>query len=110
MMHINNTALGDQARDTAKELLNLNEHLKHVQEVCSALDLNQSSSGMETMVCIAQSSDLITKSASLVDSMANLLDPLLAFYAEIAEQSVKHAGNTPLWITAAQETLKKKLG
>jgi hypothetical protein len=42
--------------------------------------------------------------------MANLLDPLLAFYAEIAEQSVKHAGNTPLWITAAQETLKKKLG
>lgn len=110
MTQTNNTNLGAQARDVAQNLLKLKDHLAHLQDVCSALDLNQTSNGLETMICITQSSDLITKSASVMDSMANLLDPLVAFYAEIAEQAMAHAPNTPAWVTKAQEGMRESLG
>lgn len=107
MMMTQNPAAGvaENAKSIANDLGRLTESLKYLQNVCSAMELNQSAAGREAMVTIAQAHTTLDKSAQVIVTMAALLELLAGFHALARQQMQSDPASQPAWLIKALSLL-----
>lgn len=86
------------------ELGRLTGSLNYLQDVCSTLGLNQTTSGMDAMITIAQAHSTLEKTSEALLSMAQLLQPLVHLHIEARNQLLRDPAAQPEWL---QEILRK---
>lgn len=86
------------AQAVVDELGRLTSSLNYLQEVCSTLGLNQTTSGMDAMVTIAQAHGTLEKTSEALLSMAHLLQPLLQLHTEARTQLQRDPASQPAWL------------
>lgn len=86
------------AQAVVDELGRLTGSLNYLQDVCSTLGLNQTTSGMDAMVTIAQAHSTIEKTSETLLSMAQLLQPLVRLHLEARHQLQRDPAAQPAWL------------
>ena len=86
------------AQAVVDELGRLTGSLNYLQDVCSTLGLNQTTTGMDAMVTIAKAHSTLEKTSETLLSLAQLLQPLVHLHIEARNQLQRDPAAQPAWL------------